>query len=176
MTQLWLFSLFWCVTSIPVQFVYRYFLIVREQTISKLQYILFLSIAIFGALSIATFNTYIIWPNENLLNEKRLLLEADIYYFRGVPMFLVTEIQRWSMKFAAGYVIFLVTASYSICIITSYKVWMKLKTHFFICSAQTRRMHNQMTKTMILQVIKTLHKRYLGCTGLSSGSGLSQCI
>ena len=149
----WIFTLFYCVSSLPVQFIYRYHIIVRDKALSKSQYFLLLLISFLGSAIVAIFTGFVLSPNENLHKEKSLLLENDIYYFREIPTFLVAEIQGWPLCLDFGLSYLLVGVSYGIVIYSSWRVWRTLKSHVLVFSPQTRRMHNQMTKTMILQVI-----------------------
>ena len=129
-------------------------MIVRGKTLSIWQYLTLISIAILGALSFAAIFGATVWPEKVLHDAKAVLLESDIYYFRGLPMFMVAEIQRWPLRLCFAYGYFLVTLSYGISVFTSWKVWKQLKNQELFFSPQTRKMHNQMTKTLILQVRK----------------------
>lgn len=150
--MLWGAALFCCVTTIPAQFIYRYFIIVQGRQMTKLEYWTLIATSILVAFIHAATNSYVSWPDPETYEAKAALLRADPYYYRGVPMFMVAEIQKWPLKIACAVGYCMVMISYTATIWPFYKVWKKMKTEAIHFSAATKRMHNQMTKTMILQV------------------------
>uniref|UniRef100_A0AC35GF46 Uncharacterized protein n=1 Tax=Panagrolaimus sp. PS1159 TaxID=55785 RepID=A0AC35GF46_9BILA len=94
---------------------------------------------------------YVIWPNPEYYKKMENLLKLDNLYFKGIPKFVVAEIQQWPLYVSFGFAYFLVTTSYVITVMACVKVWKKLKTQSANFSEETRRLHKQMTKTMIMQ-------------------------
>lgn len=151
----WVFALGCCVTFIPVQFIYRYFFIVHEKVLTKFEYFITVIVAISVSVTFVVLFGYVMWPEKNQFYELAFsLLQNDAYYFRGVPMFMVADARHWPLRLCFAYGYFFSGISYGITIFTSVKVYKALKCQEAIFSAQTRKMHAQMTITMILQVIK----------------------
>lgn len=108
--------------------------------------------AVFGALTFSIHFGTVAWPNEKSQMIGKALLENDIFYFRGAPKFMIAFIEEWPLRINFAYGNFLVAISYGIVLYTSWKVWKKLKDQSTIFSAETRKLHSQMTKTMVVQV------------------------
>uniref|UniRef100_A0AC34FKQ0 Uncharacterized protein n=1 Tax=Panagrolaimus sp. ES5 TaxID=591445 RepID=A0AC34FKQ0_9BILA len=117
-------------------------------------YLALLIVAVFGALSFSLHFAVVAWPNEKTCNIATALLEEDIFYFRGVPKFMTAFIQEWPLRINFAYGNFVVFVSYGITVYTSWKVWKKLKDQSTNFSAETRKLHSQMTKTLVVQVSK----------------------
>uniref|UniRef100_A0AC34GY48 Uncharacterized protein n=1 Tax=Panagrolaimus sp. ES5 TaxID=591445 RepID=A0AC34GY48_9BILA len=94
---------------------------------------------------------YVIWPNKEYYEIMENLLKADNLYFNGIPKFVVAQIQQWPLIICFVFGYFLVTVSYVITVTACVKVWKKLKSQQANFSEETRRLHKQMTKTMIMQ-------------------------
>uniref|UniRef100_A0A914PY53 G protein-coupled receptor n=1 Tax=Panagrolaimus davidi TaxID=227884 RepID=A0A914PY53_9BILA len=112
-----------------------------------------LLITVFGPLAVIGLWIYAELSEIDLYENKVSLLKSDPYYFREIPNFISAQIQRWPLRFCCAAAYSLVLISYGITIYTSCKVWKKLKSAYCFMLPATRQMHNQMTKTMILQAI-----------------------
>ena len=152
--SLWITSIIYCVTSVPVQFVYRYYMIVLDQKLTTFQYLTFLAISTVVSISYGCVYGYIFWPDATskaLYPAQLALLEADPYYFRGIPEFFALDIFHWPLRILFSYASLIVFVCYGIIIYTCIKVWRKLNEYGSI-SSHAQRIHKQMTKTIILQV------------------------
>ena len=58
----WVFGIMYCATAIPVQFIYRYYGIVRQKVPTIQQYTLFFGTAAFSAFSYAVTVVIVFWP------------------------------------------------------------------------------------------------------------------
>uniref|UniRef100_A0A914QRY4 G protein-coupled receptor n=1 Tax=Panagrolaimus davidi TaxID=227884 RepID=A0A914QRY4_9BILA len=115
-----------------------------------------LLVTVLGPLAVIGLWIYAELSEIDLYENKVLLLKSDPYYFREIPNFISAQIQRWPLRFCCAAAYSLVLISYGITIYTSCKVWKKLKSVYFLLTPATQQMHNQMTKTMILQAFVPL--------------------
>ena len=148
----WIFGLYLCVTSLPVQFVYRYFLIVKGAKVTERQYIGMLLASLIPPLIHVCYSFYTFWPEEPEFSQKQKMLEEDAFYFRDTPSFVTADIRHWQLSGLFFYCYFLIFVSYAIVIWANYKVWKHLKLMETHMSVQTRDAHHQMTRTLIIQV------------------------
>lgn len=148
----WVFALFYCVTSLPVQFIYRYYLVVKDKRINGKNYAFLVFIAFLSAFIYALMSFLLLWPSKEVYAEKAKLLEADIYYYKDHLIFVTGDIRKWYSSIQAVYASFLTNASYITVSWTSFKVWKHLKLMRSNMSTQTREIHRQMTKALIMQV------------------------
>uniref|UniRef100_A0A914YHM1 Uncharacterized protein n=1 Tax=Panagrolaimus superbus TaxID=310955 RepID=A0A914YHM1_9BILA len=96
---------------------------------------------------------FFLWSSDEVYAEKAKLLEADIYYYKDHLIFVTGDIRKWYTSIQAIYASFLTNASYIIISWTSYKVWKHLKLMRSNMSKQTREIHRQMTKALIMQIV-----------------------
>jgi len=150
---LWVFSLFYCLTGIPVQFVYRYILIVKGTKVTFIHYCLLLASALVGALIYASWTVYTFWHDETRWQKAKILLEADSNYNDSIPKFVVASIDEWPLRILFFYAYFLVSVVYGIVIFCNMKVWSHLKTMESQMTVQVRDAHRQITTTLIFQAI-----------------------
>uniref|UniRef100_A0A914PU27 Uncharacterized protein n=1 Tax=Panagrolaimus davidi TaxID=227884 RepID=A0A914PU27_9BILA len=153
---LWVASLLLCTTFIPVQFIYRYYMVVHDKILTKFQYFCCCLLALFGALSYASSCIPVFWPSEEKYIATMPLLQSDAYYYNGIPTYYAAHISQWPLMLHFIYAMFLVQVSYGITILSCIKVWKNLNNQTndaLVLSEQTKKMHRKMTKTIILQAI-----------------------
>ena len=148
----WMFSLSLELTNVPVQFVYRYYVISRKQQPSVFQYSMLLFLGILIAATYAAAFFYVFYPNDNLIEEKVKLLKEDSYYFNEVPSFLVAEISNSRLQFLFGYNYVIVVVMYGIIIVSSWKVRKILRLQKDQLSIVTMDVHKQVRQTLLIQV------------------------
>uniref|UniRef100_A0A914PF95 Seven TM Receptor n=1 Tax=Panagrolaimus davidi TaxID=227884 RepID=A0A914PF95_9BILA len=151
--QLWVFSLFYCLTSLPVQFIYRYFLIVHEKTLSYFQYFGILAFSTIFAL-IYTVNDIVVFSYKEESREfLTKQLSEDSFYYSGIPNFVVADIRSLELQIQFGYSYFLVATSYCIIFYANYKIYKKLSAMKNTMSVNTFKLQKQMTYTLLAQAI-----------------------
>ncbi|KAE9554282.1 hypothetical protein FO519_002516 [Halicephalobus sp. NKZ332] len=150
---LWVFSLFYCLTGVPVQFVYRYILIVRASKVTFVHYFSLLISALLAALIYALWTVYTFLHNEPRWKKASVLLQEDPNYSEGLPNFVVASIDEWPLRILFIYAYFLVCVVYIITIFSSTKVWRHLKSMENQMTVQVQDAHRQITVTLFFQAI-----------------------
>ena len=145
--------MFYCLTGVPVQFIYRYVLIVKGSKVTFFHYFLLLFSALTAALIYASWTVYTFWHNESHWQAAKVLLEADSNYNNSLPNFVVASIDEWPLRILFIYAYVLVCVVYGIVIFSNMKVWHHLKNMESQMTVQIRDAHRQITTTLILQAI-----------------------
>lgn len=149
---IWVFALLFCITSLPVQFVFRYFLIVKNTRLTMKQYTGMLLTSFLLALSYTVYATFCLWPTEPSYSSKAKLFESDKYYYKGIPNYVTSDIREWPLFGIYIYCYILMVVSYSIVVWTSFKVWKYLKSMQGHLASTVNDVNSQITKTLVMQV------------------------
>lgn len=105
---------------------------------------------------------YTFWPYTNDYFEKGKLLEADAFYYKETPNYMMADMRDWPLMSIVLYATLMVSFSYSIVIWTSYKVWKHLKAMEAHMTMNTKDINRQMTVTLIMQVsVQTMLSGYV---------------
>ena len=147
---LWVFSLFFCVTGLPIQFLFRYFLLIKEHLFTKREYFSLLFFSCLSALICPICWVHISWVSSEDIYKKTMLLNQDPYYYSGVTVFLSAEVWNLNLQCVFCYCYALVSLSYIIIIFTSIKVY-KYLHNLKRLSSETMDIQKQITKILIVQ-------------------------
>uniref|UniRef100_A0A914Q7U5 Uncharacterized protein n=2 Tax=Panagrolaimus davidi TaxID=227884 RepID=A0A914Q7U5_9BILA len=148
----WIFGIILTLTTLPVQFVYRYFLLVKNINLSNKQYASLLSLSFISTGLYTIFAVLVMAPNEKTYREKGKLLTNDPYYPKTVLSGYVTsDIAEWPLFFEFLFCYSLAFISYIIIAWTSFKTWRYLKAMENHMTLQTREANRQITKTLFMQ-------------------------
>lgn len=152
---IWVFALFLTVTGVPIQFIFRYALVIKLHKLKTLEYAVLFGISCFLAFLYSFCWTTVHWPHPDVTRVKSELLAADAYYYAGIPSFLTAEIWRIDLQIVFSYCYSLVAASYGIIIFTSIKVYKHIAQSSNL-PAEVLDVHRQITWTLMVQAVAPL--------------------
>uniref|UniRef100_A0AC35GSI7 Opsin n=1 Tax=Panagrolaimus sp. PS1159 TaxID=55785 RepID=A0AC35GSI7_9BILA len=144
-------ALFSTLMTLPVQFIYRYFLIVKNIKLSNKQYTILLLISLFFSSTYTGWCLFVVWPREPGYSKMMKLLMADIYYSKEIPNFVTADISDWPLLANFVWVYVMAGAAYTVIIWSSFKVWAHLKINESHMSLATKDANHQISKTLIMQ-------------------------
>uniref|UniRef100_A0AC34QWH9 Uncharacterized protein n=1 Tax=Panagrolaimus sp. JU765 TaxID=591449 RepID=A0AC34QWH9_9BILA len=140
-------------TSVPVQFFYRYLMIVRRIEITVSQNVAMLFLAFIGALFYYLLAVFVFWPGPNAHSYEPMaaLLRQDPIYGENLPIFVVASIDEWRLRTLFSYAYFLTIVTYAIIIFASFSVWRYLKNMENEITIQIQDSNHQITRTLFIQ-------------------------
>uniref|UniRef100_A0A7E4UY99 G-protein coupled receptors family 1 profile domain-containing protein n=1 Tax=Panagrellus redivivus TaxID=6233 RepID=A0A7E4UY99_PANRE len=148
--QVWVFGLFYSVTTCPVQFVYRYIVLINNKPVSKVFYVGMMLIAFLFALIYTILNYCSFRFLQNIDGTEYILLIKDPNYANGIPAFIVTDVGSALLKVHLAIGLVMVTVAYGIMLYTSGRMWHKLVGLRTQMSAHLFRMQRQLNFTLLL--------------------------
>ena len=150
--DIWSYTLFLTVTGVPIQFIFRYCLVINGYKLTFLEHMILLVISFFMAFVYIFSWSVIHWPEPEIIKRNTLLLLEDPYYSSGVPSFVTAEIHRIDLQITFSYCYFTVILSYGIIIFTSIKVCKHIRNGTQL-SEGLLDTHKQITCTLVVQAI-----------------------
>lgn len=149
--SIWNFVLIFYISSLPIKYIYRYFVIVKDTKPTKRHYILILWFSFCLNIVYFSLNLYVLWPNRFVVRTKTQLLRDDTFYDK-VPNFVVAEIDDFPLKIMLGYCCFLLIFCWALSLGVNFVVIKHLKSKKHLMSVLARDFHRQVSMFFVIEV------------------------
>ncbi|KAI6190574.1 hypothetical protein M3Y97_00133300 [Aphelenchoides bicaudatus] len=149
--MLFLEGLLICIINVPLQFVYRYLMVVKNIQLSVWKYLGLFFVGFIIVTVHCTLGFFVFYPTDQVIETHKHYLTEDPIWMVDTPDFIVGDKHDIISLLHFLNCMLIINTSYAIVFWCSYKIWHALKLFQSNISRKKRDTQNQLTKILFIQ-------------------------